>query len=454
MKNNKGFINIITIIGVVILTIVSSIGYFSYKENNLGATISQTQLTDTINIFRTNVNSSLTNINDALSNATSGNPGHYHTLSNDASATGTLPINKGGTNNSSSFNKGLVMASGTDAFSSLQTNGVGSIPIASGTAWVANTLTAGNNITITNAVGSISIAASSLFGGTGADGAFVATTTVFDLTSSSTKVFNFSSISITGTSTVSFSNPYASGTIIILKSKGDVTITCTSAPCIYATSTGATGGAGGAAQTTGSVGINGIANIIETTGGNGGIGAAGGVGAGATAVNSSLKYALNIVGKFIKVSVGAGGGGGGGGDGPGVSGGTGGRGGGGMIIEVGGALNFTTTNGITVAGSNGIDGTSSGSTGGGGGGGGGAGGVVAIIYNTLTANTGTIVTTAGSGGIGGSGINNPTDWGGGGGSGGTNRYVSIAGNNGSGPNGGNGGAGSSGDSYILVNEEF
>lgn len=91
-----------------------------------------------------------------VKNSASGNPGHYHTLSNDASATGTLPINKGGTA-TTTFDNGLVMASGTNAFSALKTNGNGSIPIASGTQWVANTLTAGSNVTITNATGTISI---------------------------------------------------------------------------------------------------------------------------------------------------------------------------------------------------------------------------------------------------------------------------------------------------------
>jgi hypothetical protein len=75
-------------------------------------------------------------------------------LTNNAS--GTLATGKGGTA-TTTFLQGLVMASGTQAFSSLQTNGNGSIPIASGTTWIANTLTAGNNVTITTSTGGISI---------------------------------------------------------------------------------------------------------------------------------------------------------------------------------------------------------------------------------------------------------------------------------------------------------
>ncbi len=92
-----------------------------------------------------------------VKNTSSSDPGHKHTFS--GSITGTSSVSQGGTG-AGSFNKGLVMASGTNAFTSLQTNGNGSIPIASGTTWVANTLTAGTGINISNSPGVISISAS------------------------------------------------------------------------------------------------------------------------------------------------------------------------------------------------------------------------------------------------------------------------------------------------------
>ena len=93
-----------------------------------------------------------------VTNPASGNPGHYHTLSNDASVTGTNPTNKGGTN-ATSFpsNAGVLYASGSSAFTTLRP-GNGVLIIGSSTDWATSTLTAGNNITITNGAGTITIA--------------------------------------------------------------------------------------------------------------------------------------------------------------------------------------------------------------------------------------------------------------------------------------------------------
>ena len=122
-------------------------------SQSLGATITQTELSNTINTFRTNTNTNLNNLNAQLTDSTSSDPGHTHTAS---AVSGTISIAKGGTA-TTTFDKGLVTASGTDAFDSLSANGDGSVPIASGTGWVANTLTAGSNVTITNTPGGISL---------------------------------------------------------------------------------------------------------------------------------------------------------------------------------------------------------------------------------------------------------------------------------------------------------
>ena len=95
-----------------------------------------------------------------VSNASSSDPGHKHTTSTITGITYTKQVSEGGTA-TTTFNKGIVMASGTDAFTSLQTNGNGSIPIASGTSWTAGQLIAGTNVTLTTSTGSITIAAAS-----------------------------------------------------------------------------------------------------------------------------------------------------------------------------------------------------------------------------------------------------------------------------------------------------
>jgi hypothetical protein len=266
------------------------------------------------------------------------------------------------------------------------------------------------------------------FGGTGADGALAITTgtTTIDLGGEAVVTKNYTSISITGDGKLAFSNPHANGTIIILKSQGDVTLTSSAAPMIDASNAGAAAGtAGQAIWSATNQGVNGV---------NGG-GSVGTGGAGGDVLVPT--YSLNhIQYKHLNWSIGAGGGGGGtpsanngaggGGGGGNItaglagsngisagglgngSGGAGGRGGAFLVIECGGAWNFTTANGISVNGSQGGAGTG---TGGGGGGGGGAG-VFIGLYNTLTANTGTITKAGGLAGTG-------TTYGGAGGAGGT-----------------------------------
>ena len=270
------------------------------------------------------------------------------------------------------------------------------------------------------------------FGGDGSDGALTVSsgTTTINLGGAQVFVKNYTSISITGTGKVNFSNPHNNGTTIILKSKGNITLTSSQAPMLDASGMGV--------QTQSADGYG--ASIFKTN-----------KGTNATAYNlpgnggalptldlgNSVKNI--IAGKYPQACPGASGGGGaraGGGGGASVanagsggsngtntgqtgSDGSGSAGGGVLILECGGAFNFTTSGGISVAGVAGVNATGT-NTGGGGGGG---GGVCIILYNTLTANSGTITKSGGTGG------------------------TATAG-------GGNGGAGGDGYSLVAQNTEY
>ncbi len=281
------------------------------------------------------------------------------------------------------------------------------------------------------------------FGGTGADGALVITsgTTTVDLGGASYYVLNYTSVSITGTGQLAFSNPASAGTIIVIKSQGDVTLTSSTIPNIDASGMGGAGGTGSAQAVTTPVtagsGTTGI-GIIDTLGTHGGQALTGG-----TIVTANNLYSFSqatMSRGLITLIAGSGGGGGGGGaDGnsQGISGGDGGRGGGALQINCGGALNFTSALGISVAGKNGSNGTNKSFTNGAagtGGGGGGSGGTCFLFYNSLTAITGTINSAGGTGGTGG----NATDTGGGGGG------VTLLGGKGGGGAGSYAGAGGNG----------
>ncbi len=84
------------------------------------------------------------------------------------------------------------------------------------------------------------------FGGTGADGALTISsgTTNIDLGSAAIFVKNYSSISITGTGALTFTNPHANGTIIIFKNTGATTLTSSATPNIDLRNLGSTPGAG------------------------------------------------------------------------------------------------------------------------------------------------------------------------------------------------------------------
>lgn len=308
-----------------------------------------------------------------------------------------------------------------------------------------------------------------LFGGDGSDGALTITsgTTTIDCANAAIVIKNYTSISITGTGKLAFSNPATNGTTVILKSQGDVTLTSSQAPMIDMSAMGGAGGASATAGTgsggvAGSNGNDGRAASMYRSNFGAGAGTGGAVGAGGATLTADHTYlyslASNGLYKFIGYFVGAGGGSGeivNTGSTTTATSGIGGRGGGALIIECGGAWNFTTAAGISVAGQNGGNGVLGGTPNGNSlcaGGGGGSGGFFLALYNTLTANSGTVTVTGGTGG------NNSTKTGvvsscyGGGGAG-----ASVAGS--SGANSGTdsaktGGDGAVGIAIVLKNNDF
>lgn len=266
---------------------------------------------------------------------------------------------------------------------------------------------------------------SSKFGGNGSDGALTVTsgTTNIDLGGNFIVVKNYTSISITGTGAVTFSNPHSLGTYIILKSQGSITITSSASIGLDASGMGSIGGNGAILAGTdgqkltgdstkrlpfGTFGFDSSGTNGYKTGGRGGIaGKAGGggsspQGAGGASPDGtaggddlSFPYAWCAYIKYL-LMVGSGGGGGGGDSGT-HSGGDGGRGGAALYMECASSFNFTGSATISVAGKTGAVGSGlSGSCGGGGGG----GGLLTILYNSLTANSGTASVAGGPGGIG------------------------------------------------------
>ncbi len=275
------------------------------------------------------------------------------------------------------------------------------------------------------------------FGGTGADGSLSATSgaTNIDLGGAAIMTKNYTSISITGTGYITFSNPSSGGTIVVLKSQGNVTVSTSATSAFVLVGVG---GAGGATPSGTSASGNGGSSfgswIGAFLGGGGGAGngnpGAGGGGGGASATSlgssgsngsggttggsgGSTPSLSSKVAQYIKMGLLPGSGGGSGGNGFTYAnqGGAGGAGGGALYVECAGALNITAT--ISAAGTAG----SNQAGGNGGGGGGGAGGCIVILYNTLTANSGTYTVTGASGGAGGSGY--------GGGGGGANGFSLV-----------------------------
>jgi len=303
------------------------------------------------------------------------------------------------------------------------------------------------------------------FGGLGTDGALTITSgvTTIDLGGAALFRKDYTSISITGSGSLAFTNPHAAGTLIKLFSRGNVTLTSSATPMINAAGLGSAGTTGGAGRTTTGGGSFGTtpANqslILDTTV-HGGVTSTAGVAITTVyQLYSTSTDALEYKTLVVVPGIGGTGGQAGefviGGTGTTGAGGNGGNGGGGLYIECGGAWNFTTASGISVAGANATNGgnavVSAGNLAGGGGGGGGAGGMFVALYRTLTANSGTITISGGTAGTGGTGSG-----GGGGGGGASAGSINLTGNAGvagSGSTGGAGGAGKTGFSLVSINK--
>ena len=102
----------------------------------LGATVLSTDLSDTINTFRTNVNTSLTNINNQITSTTSTDPGHFHSLT--VSVTGTLPIESGGTETTSLTANNVILGNGTSSVQFVAPGSLGNRLTSDGTTWIAS----------------------------------------------------------------------------------------------------------------------------------------------------------------------------------------------------------------------------------------------------------------------------------------------------------------------------
>lgn len=300
--------------------------------------------------------------------------------------------------------------------------------------------------------------------GDGSDGALNVTsgTTSIDAAGANVVVKQYTSINVSSGATLNVTNPAASGTILILKSQGDVTFAgtvdlrncgSTGGTAVTSTKTGTTGddednGNAGTAvfnafgQTRQGGAGNGATPTIHADGSGGGGGAnfdagtaaatAGTVGGGAAGAAITTTVTALACGGII-IAPGAGGGSGGtavhleaytSGDFSGTSG-AGGRGAGSLVIYCGGNYN---DNGGTLNLSGTVGGNASKATGtstqyaiAAGGGGGGAGGIcVALVKGTIT-QTGTHTLTAGGGG--------------------THDDASVGGSTGTGSNGGAGATG-------------
>jgi len=292
----------------------------------------------------------------------------------------------------------------------------------------ANRATAPFRVTEAGAVTATSItisgylvASQGSFGGDGSDGALSITsgTTTVSAASANRLVKNYTSISITSTGILAFSNANAQGTIFVLKSQGNVTITSSGSNTISVK------GLGGGNPATGT-------SVYATQADSGAD-----PGSAGTSRGAGLAFLIPAAGG-VQLACGASGGDGAGSFFGGTPG-TGGRGGGALYIECAGALDFGASATINASGD---DGTS-GSNGNVGGGGGGGAGTVVILYNTLTTNAGTITASGGTGGssgggggAGASGGGSIANGGGGGGSG--------AGDYGPGGGGGGGNGGAAG----------
>lgn len=309
------------------------------------------------------------------------------------------------------------------------------------------------------------------FAGDGSDGAVDGTADVTITGSNNTLIVKQYSSWAAGTHTLTVT---PTGCIVIIKIQGTADFTNWT---FNFTGKGNAGGAGGASVSgvaaNGNPGVAGTGVTVNThalqtvTGGSlgtGGTAAQGTGGAGGT-VSPKGVGSLNYMQASSGLWAAPGAGGAGGGSGAtnlnaSGAGGAGGAGGGCLILQIGGALTFSSTtvncNGAAgTAGSNGTSGAGDDGAGGGGGGGGG-GGTFICLYNSTISGSPTISVAGGTGGAAGLAGSDTSGWDGGGGGGG-GASLATAGNNGTdgtAPNGGVGGNGGAGLSLVAQNTAF
>jgi hypothetical protein len=243
------------------------------------------------------------------------------------------------------------------------------------------------------------------FGGNGSDGPLVISSGSVNVNCGGVRFItkNYSYISITGTGQLTFSNPNSLGTIITIKSQLNIDLTSSTVPNIDASGMGGAGASlvtvSGVNTSNGNSSTAGTGALFKSNGGSAGTSS---VGAGGTIPTfvSTIEYLPDLIAtKYSRVLPGSGGANGNVGS---NTGGTatspvGGNGGTALIIECGGYWNFNVSNGISVAGKNGSNGTATvvgiaaGSSAG-------SGGMFMGITNFVTSNSGTINVTGGIGG--------------------------------------------------------
>lgn len=257
-------------------------------------------------------------------------------------------------------------------------------------------------------------------GGTGSDGSLsiASGTTTINCAGAAVVIKNYTTISITGTAKLAFSNPNANGTTVVLKSQGGFTCTSSTTPNIDGSAMGAVGGAavGPGQGLDGNDGSDAYGYPVFK--GNKGTKAlVSGITPGSGGATPTLATDVVNLDQYSALYPwllpGAGGGSGAVLSGTGsYTSGVGGRGGIALVIECAGAWNFTGT--ISIAGQNGGDAAiNSGGNTGAGGGGAGAAGTFLGLYTTLTANSGTVTTTGGTGGKSAANSGSPPGAGGG-----------------------------------------
>ncbi len=316
--------------------------------------------------------------------------GNNSNISQLTGLTTPLTVSQGGTGTSSL--SGILQGNGTGAFTSIVAGTVGNVLTDNGTSWVSEPPSG----------------TTGKFGGTGVTPALNISSgvTTINLNGASYVEEDYKSISITGTGELAFSNPNTTtGTIVALRSQGNVTITSSASRAIDLRGMG--GGLGNASVAVGGGGAEGT--------GSGGGGGGSGSGAGGGGSGQSGGGASNVVqtiggyggpavpypNVFARLVLPGGNGSGASGGGSGAGGGGGGLGGGALYIECAGAYDFTGV--IDASGTAGTNGTTGAYSNYGGSGGGGAGGNILVLYSSLIADSGTYNLAGAAGGSNGGG---------------------------------------------------